>query len=305
MYLHRRWMHILTCAAGFAIFGAGVSAAPAIAMESVPFDSIAVLPTEVLDSLQCRLSFVGYRNITQEQFLLAVIDTATHWDAFEALQDVSLPYPPPHDPAVRFVIASQMARRLIDTLGTYAAVTNNTMPTSPQLAIAFVYTRHGLELGCEIILDRSEARDVYAALRATLEDDPAAFCYSAVAGHAGGVAVETNVTDVTAGVVSDLSAARRNPGSGQYAATLVIRNTSGTTLQGPIRAVLAVSTNATLQNADGRTCIATPVGLWHITVAETGLSSGASKSVVLFFANPSDSKIHIHVEKVVSGSGML
>ena len=100
------------------------------------------------------------------------------------------------------------------------------------------------------------------------------------------------IVDVTPQVSLVLSGLGRNRATGLWSETLTITNTSASTINAPLHAVLSgLSSNATLNNGTGfRNGSANP----YITVTLPGgtLAPGANVAVTLTFANPTNGFIN-------------
>jgi hypothetical protein len=83
----------------------------------------------------------------------------------------------------------------------------------------------------------------------------------------------------------------RNRVTGLYAQQVTIKNNTAGTLQGPFYVVLdSLSANATLSNTSGNTATYAPVAP-YVQVPGASLAPGASATVTLQFANPTNAAI--------------
>ncbi len=148
---------------------------------------------------------------------------------------------------------------------------------------------------------RNDVLTNYPALMVTVNVDSAAASVTNAASVSGGGAATQNVNDlttinpivdVTPQVSLVLSGLGRNRATGLWSETLTITNTSASTINAPLQAVLSgLSVNATLNNGNGfRNGSANP----YLTVTLPGgtLAPGANVAVTLTFANPTNGFIN-------------
>jgi hypothetical protein len=112
-------------------------------------------------------------------------------------------------------------------------------------------------------------------------------------------AAPTNVTGQVQITFSGFVSSRQ---SKQYQQSVTIKNTSGSTIDGPIYLVLDnLSSNATLIKAAGTTQNEPPLGSPYIQVTASSLAPGATAVNVLVFSDPSNGAI-TYIYRVLAGS---
>ncbi len=93
-----------------------------------------------------------------------------------------------------------------------------------------------------------------------------------------------------------------NRRTGRYVQTLTLRNSSGTTVNGPISLVLSgLSSNATLFQPTGSTSVFFP-GSRYINLSVSSLAPGAAASLTLEFTKTGSAGI-TYTGKVIAGQG--
>jgi hypothetical protein len=98
----------------------------------------------------------------------------------------------------------------------------------------------------------------------------------------------TFATDVSSQVSVTHSGFGRNRTSGVWTATLTVKNTGGTAVNGPVQVVLTkLSANVTMVNSIGA-----HNGDPYVTVSTGNLAPGASVNVMIQFNNPSNGFIN-------------
>ncbi|MGA2261459.1 MAG: hypothetical protein ABSH28_08485 [Acidobacteriota bacterium] len=110
-------------------------------------------------------------------------------------------------------------------------------------------------------------------------------------------------TDVSRSVSVTRSGYVFNFGTQRFYQTVTLKNTSSSTINGPISLVLdSLSSNASLYNTSGATSCAAPLGSTYIIASAAGLAPGASVSVSLQFTDPTKATI-TYSTRVLAGSG--
>jgi pimeloyl-ACP methyl ester carboxylesterase len=110
-------------------------------------------------------------------------------------------------------------------------------------------------------------------------------------------------TDVSSSVSVTRAGYVFNFGTQRFYQTVTLKNTGGSTINGPISLVLdSLSSNASLYNASGSTSCAAPLGSPYINVSAASLVPGASVSVSLQFTDPTKATTTYNT-RVLAGSG--
>lgn len=110
-------------------------------------------------------------------------------------------------------------------------------------------------------------------------------------------------TDLSSSVSIIRSGYVVNFGTQRFYQTVTLKNTSSSTINGPISLVLdSLSSNASLYNTSGTTSCAAPLGRPYISTSTTSLAPGASVSVSLQFTDPTKATITYNA-RVLAGSG--
>jgi len=108
--------------------------------------------------------------------------------------------------------------------------------------------------------------------------------------------------DVTSSIGLTYGGLTINPVTRRYVQTVTLKNTSSTTIDGPLSLVLdQLTANVTLYNPTGSTTLVLPAGRPYITVDAT-LSPGQIVSVQLQFTNPGNVGV-TYQARVLAGSG--
>jgi WD40 repeat protein len=115
--------------------------------------------------------------------------------------------------------------------------------------------------------------------------------------------VVSAIQDVSSQVCVTRGGFRRNATTGRYQQTVTLKNNSTTSITGPVSLVLdSLSSNATLYNKTGVTSATTPTGRPYINVTSGTIAPGASVSVTLELANPTNKAI-TYSTRVLAGPG--
>jgi len=110
-------------------------------------------------------------------------------------------------------------------------------------------------------------------------------------------------TDVSSSVSVTRAGYVFNFGTQRFYQTVTLKNTGGSTINGPISLVLdSLSSNASLYNASGTTSCAAPLGSPYINTSAASLAPGASVSVSLQFTDPTKATTSYNT-RVLAGSG--
>lgn len=110
-------------------------------------------------------------------------------------------------------------------------------------------------------------------------------------------------TDVSYQVKVTRGGLRLDRAKGRYVQSVTLTNTGLSPIAGPISLVLdSLSANATLANKTGLTSATLPAGRSYLAVQSGVLAAGASASVTLEFANPTQAAI-TYTTRVLTGPG--
>jgi hypothetical protein len=267
------------------------------------YSDFQAMSLEQLKTLQVKLTYVGAQ--------LEPISTVAFTSSFNTLELAKfVPFRRPgihygndNSGVQTFAATPEELKAIIDNVGTLPNITAGGVASDPFLSFA-LFNSAGSDKAFEAVLNQADALSLFDKLRLALQNNKIGSRIVAEMACPLDLIGTGRPTDVTTNVTIIISGTRLNRNTGRFVSTATVKNTSTTSILGPISLVLGFQGNVSLFNSDGHTCGITPVGQDFINLALPGgvLPANGSVQVVLEFNSPDKESIK-PTTKVLAGPG--
>lgn len=289
-----------------AIFLALCVIAPCVASQTLsPYSVFQGMALADMDSLRVKLTYGGPQTTGVPTLCLKVSGAPLSLDAFAPFRRSGFLYANEAYDVNVLAASRQELRAILDNVDLIPGVTDGGADTDGTLSFALLSTTGGSSKVFESVLDSVNSRALFGALLATFDGNATTTRELRGFGCAIGCLPSTMPTDVSGQVSVSLTGLRRDRyWKDQYVGIAKVKNTSATTIYGPLTLVVMRSGgNADLLSSEGTTCNIHPVGADFLTLGiGSGLAPNATTSTLLRFSNPSLMRFDVRF-RVFAGPG--
>ncbi len=252
-----------------------------------PYSEFNSTAPAALDSLWIKFTFLGHPR--------PVPSTILHSSGVEADLAQFVPYQrPPIDyhfdvetPPREVSVTSGVLATVIDSIGTLSEVTDGDVDPG-FVSFSMVMWKQGERYGFESIVDDSTAGQLIAkAMEGSVGSADAVDALRRF-GCEVGVLPDDPPSEVTSSASFTLSGYRFDRGSHRFAATMTVKNESGSSLDAPLVLCVESSRGVHLANAHGVSCAILPVTRFMVLSESQSLGAGQSIEVELQFTAESE-----------------
>lgn len=287
-----------------AITALAISSGPAQAVDCVSFATLQNPTTEELGRLNVKLTFVDARMNTVNSLVFRKTGTAVNIEPSVACRKSGIDYTADIDSLSTFSVSAGEMQKALDSLATIPAVTSGATDTAACVSVVILDSNGQSSKAFDSVVNEVSARAVLGKLQQALAVNDSAVKAISSAACRFGIASTPPGTDVTSQILLTFSGARFRRNDELYAVTVKIKNTSGTSLQGPAVLAIRFDGSVTPTAPTGFTsCNADPPASAYYRVLSGGgsLAPNATTSLVIRVANPGRQQIRPYRFRVLAG----